>query len=400
MSLEAGTIYVPVRPDLTSFGSSMTTQSRSVLGSLGGTMSKMSKALIAIPIAGAVVAGIGAAVGAVSSWTQQAEAAAVQARELRVRLAEMGHVAGVSAAELLEQNDQLSLMSAIDDDLITKGTTLLATFGNIRNEVGENNDIFTQANALMVDYAAQFTDGNMVSAATQLGKALDNPIKGMSALARVGVSFNDVQTEQITKLVEANDLLGAQKVILKALKPQVDGAAKAAASGTEKLSNAWAQFTEFLGTKLLPVVRPIFKGLRRFIGDITKDTNNLGEVMTKAWERHILPAWEKAKPQLLAIWNEILDVLEAAWNSFLQRLLQSLASFILQSKAGMEQATGSGGLIDPTANYGQGPSGNSGSQSGRGGGIGGPGRVIIEDRTERGVTATQSHSARMARSNR
>ena len=37
----------------------------------------------------------------------------------------------------------------------------------------------------------------------RLGKALNDPIKGISALTRVGVTFTDAQKEQIKTLVES-----------------------------------------------------------------------------------------------------------------------------------------------------------------------------------------------------
>ena len=40
------------------------------------------------------------------------------------------------------------------------------------------------------------------SSAIQLGKALDNPTLGLTALRRVGVSFSDVQVAQIKGFVE------------------------------------------------------------------------------------------------------------------------------------------------------------------------------------------------------
>jgi phage-related minor tail protein len=50
--------------------------------------------------------------------------------------------------------------------------------------------------------------------AIQLGKALNDPIKGVAALQKVGVSFTESQKEQIKTLVETGDTLGAQKIIL------------------------------------------------------------------------------------------------------------------------------------------------------------------------------------------
>jgi hypothetical protein len=42
-------------------------------------------------------------------------------------------------------------MTAIEAESIQEGANLLLTFGNIRNELGAGNDIFTQTTKIMVD---------------------------------------------------------------------------------------------------------------------------------------------------------------------------------------------------------------------------------------------------------
>ena len=52
------------------------------------------------------------------------------------------------------------------------------------------------------------------SAAIQMGKALNDPILGISALGRAGVQFTESQKEMIATLVESGDVVGAQSIIL------------------------------------------------------------------------------------------------------------------------------------------------------------------------------------------
>jgi phage-related minor tail protein len=58
----------------------------------------------------------------------------------------------------------------------------------------------------------------------QLGKALNDPIKGLSALRRVGIQFTEQQEKQIEKMVESGDVMGSQKQILKEYINSVDSA--------------------------------------------------------------------------------------------------------------------------------------------------------------------------------
>jgi hypothetical protein len=80
--------------------------------------------------------------------------------------------------------------SGVDDEAIKSSENLLLTFTNIRNETGKNNDIFNQATKATLDMSTAL--GNDLKGSSILvGKALNDPIKGMTALRRVGVSFTD-----------------------------------------------------------------------------------------------------------------------------------------------------------------------------------------------------------------
>lgn len=65
--------------------------------------------------------------------------------------------------------------------------------------------------------------------AIQVGKALQDPIHGVVALRRVGVNFNETQTEMIKKMVAGGHAAQAQAFILKELATEFGGSAKAAA---------------------------------------------------------------------------------------------------------------------------------------------------------------------------
>ena len=68
---------------------------------------------------------------------------------------------------------------------------------------------------------------DMTSSAILVGKALQDPIAGVSALWRVGVQLSDSQVELIKNLVAVGDTMGAQKVILAELTREIGGSAAA-----------------------------------------------------------------------------------------------------------------------------------------------------------------------------
>ena len=137
-----------------------------------------------------------------------------------------GGAAHVTADEVTSLAGAIEKKTGIEAESIQSGQNMLLTFKGIRNEAGAGNDIFNQATQTLADMStAMGTDAS--TSAVQLGKALNDPIKGVSALAKVGVTFTDQQREQIRAMVEAGDVMGAQKMILAELNSEFGGAAEA-----------------------------------------------------------------------------------------------------------------------------------------------------------------------------
>jgi hypothetical protein len=192
--------------------------------------------------------------------------AAIESREAMAQvesaLASMGDAAGRTLPQLQEQAAALQKLSTFDDDDILKSVTAnLLTFGNV------SGDAFDRAQLAAVNLSARLGQ-DLQSSAIQLGKALNDPIKGVTALSRVGVSFTADQKAMIAAMVEAGNTAGAQSLILDELEKQYGGAAKAArdaAPGSDQIDK-WREVQErigelvlVMGERLLPVVDKILK---------------------------------------------------------------------------------------------------------------------------------------------
>jgi len=163
-----------------------------------------------------------------------------------------GGAANITAKQVAELSEQLSMQIGVDDELIQKSANLLLTFKAVQNQAGEGNDIFNQALQSALDLGNVF--GSTDAAAKQLGKALSDPIKGVTALKKAGVDFTDQQRAQIKTLVQSGKTLEAQKIILKEVQSQVGGTAAASATGFDKMRVAVGNMSEKLGGLLLPYV--------------------------------------------------------------------------------------------------------------------------------------------------
>lgn len=162
-----------------------------------------------------------------------------------------GGAANVSAKQIGALTEHLSNLTGIDDEVIQAGTNVMLTFRKVRNEAGKGNKIFDRSQQAALDLSAVLgTD--LTSANLQLGKALNDPVKGMTALRRSGISFTEQQIDQVKAMVKSNDVLGAQRLILDEVQKEVGGAAEANASATQRMTTAWKNFQEDIGKLILP----------------------------------------------------------------------------------------------------------------------------------------------------
>ena len=143
--------------------------------------------------------------------------------------------------------DSLMLASGIDDDNLREMTNVLLTFGNV------TGGMFERANQAALDLSVAFGK-DLNSSAVMVGKALNDPIKGLTALSRIGVQFTAEQQEQIKAMMEVGDVAGAQKIIMKELERQVGGSAAAQADAIDKTVVAWGNFKESIGQVIIDTV--------------------------------------------------------------------------------------------------------------------------------------------------
>ena len=212
---------------------------------VGQQMSDIGKTLSVAVTAPILAAGAAAIQGA----QQQAQAMA----QVNAALTSMGDGAGRTADQLLKASDALELNSLFEgDEILSKVTANLLTFGNVAGEQ------FDRAQVAAADLATRMgTD--LQSATIMIGKALNDPIKGITALRRVGIQLSDSQEQLIRSMVATGDTAGAQGVILSELERQFGGAAKAAAdtSPWRRAQVAIQQAGDAIGAILIPVVEKI-----------------------------------------------------------------------------------------------------------------------------------------------
>jgi hypothetical protein len=214
----------------------------------------------------------GLAVAALGTFLVGAAKGAEEARIADQKLASVLDTMGFEDAtkRVSAYAESLEKTIAVDADVIKATQTKLATFSALTKTVGTAGGAFDRATAAALDMAAAgfgTAEGNAV----QLGKALQDPIKGIAALAKSGVTFTKQEKKKIEALVESGNLLEAQNIILKAVEGQVGGTAAASASSFDKMKFALAGVSDTFGEMLLPAIDALAPKLAAFTAWATEN---------------------------------------------------------------------------------------------------------------------------------
>lgn len=186
-----------------------------------------------------------------------------------------GGAAQVTADQVAALSQKISEQIAVDDELVQSTANLILTFKQVANAGTGLNAVFDRAVMAAQDLAAAGF-GDAESAAKMLGKALNDPLVGMTALSRAGVTFTQVQKDQIKALIASNDILGAQKLILREVESQVGGVAAATATASDRFDVMMANLKEDIGLAIMPLLEALVNGLTPAFKNISGAVQSLG----------------------------------------------------------------------------------------------------------------------------
>ena len=218
----------------------------------------------------AATAAIGASIGGFAAYQREMY-------RLEAQIKATGGTAGVTAREIEGMAQRLGDATLTSAAAVRQSASALLSFRSIGRE------IFEETLQRAQDVSEVFgTD--LRSSAVQLGKALDAPIQGVSALREAGVTFSQSQVEMIRALVETGRQAEAQRLILDELARQVGGAGVGAAGGLAGVFDTAGEeamrLAESLGglavegTKLDAMIYGLSNTFREFRGLLTEPTGD------------------------------------------------------------------------------------------------------------------------------
>jgi len=247
MPQDAGTVYAEIRVDLESLSKDIN-EVKNMFIALAGKLDKpikdtnkknesLKQSITAISIAFmAVKSAVDTFVGALKTgyeWVQKNinayNAQQAELAKLNAVIQSTGAIAWTTGERLAEMADKLSISTGYTQNEIMEMQAVLLGFRGI---VGETFERTTKA---ILDMSAVM-GGDLVSAANTIGKAIDTPVQGMTALARQGFVFRQEDKLLVQQMVESGDILKARNFILEELEKTYAGTAESVANATASMS--------------------------------------------------------------------------------------------------------------------------------------------------------------------
>ena len=298
-------------------------------------LSGLNQASSAMDGFGKKLAGLGAGIAAafsiraISNFAKEAVLAAEGVATANARIGQIakstnlfGASTGAVTDRLIEFAEAQEMRLAVDAEVIKGVQGQLLTFKALGQTAGEVGGVFDRTTEAAFNMAAAGF-GSAESNAIQLGKALEDPIRGLTALRRSGTTFTADQEALIKTLVESGDLLGAQELILGELDSQYGGVAEATANASTKIGLAFDNIKEQAGGVLLPVFAELVEGLMPVTEAIGAELGTTLEALSP-----VLLDIAKMIPGLLQAFLPLIPILGVLAGLFLEMVAQLLPVFV------------------------------------------------------------------------
>ncbi len=339
-------------PIISKFDDKGIKEASGAFGGLGKTLGKLGGAIAAT-----------FSVAAITNFAKDSILAAEGVATANARIDQIAKSMNLFGNETQAVSDRLKAYAeanemnlATDAEVIKATQAKLLTFKELALTADSAGGSFDRATQAAIDLAAAGF-GQAETNAVQLGKALNDPIKGITALTRSGITFTEAEKEKIKTLVESGNVLEAQNMVLAAIETQVGGTAAATANASDKMALALDNVKETVGAALLPVFEqlsasllPLIEELAPMLAEIFTALipvfDEVGEIIPTLIDgfmplievfTDIIVIVARLAVQLLPIFvsilNAILPVIAAILPllaSFLEDLIEPLAPAILE----------------------------------------------------------------------
>lgn len=199
---------------------------------------------------------VGGSIRFVKQFTEASKEQEIAVKRVSNVIKSQGYISGLTTKQVRNYASALQETTGVTDEVILKSSQLLLSFSSI------NKDIFKEAQRTALDMTAGLNAGaisteTLKTQTMALGKALEDPVKGMASLRRMGTTFNAETKTLITTLVEEGKVLEAQKILLQEINKQYGGNASIDSYELSQraLESAMGDTAETIGFILQPALK-------------------------------------------------------------------------------------------------------------------------------------------------
>ncbi len=229
---------------------------------------------------------VGAAVAGFVTVLKGSLVAAHEAEEATLRMnavmAATGGSVGFTTGKLGEMAEAWQKSTRFDSEGIKSAMSVMLTFGNVQGKV------FEDGMRLAMDYAELYRT-DLSSAARIVGRALEDPINGLTALQRVIGTVSPATKDYIKELVSAGQEAQAQGVIIDLLKGKFGGFAETMNTGVvgaiAEVGKNWKDLLKIIGqTSVISETEGVVLGLTN---KWLRGMQNIVQFLTDAEDREL-----------------------------------------------------------------------------------------------------------------
>ena len=265
-----------------------------ITGRFSGLTTSIRGTGAAFGVAGVAVAGFTAAL---KSGLDVFEATEMQMARTEGLIRATGGAAGFTAEQMERMARDVALNTMASTDGIRSAQSVLMTFRSVSGETFEESIRLSQDMASVMG-----TD--VKSAAMQLGKALEDPVAGLSALTRSGISFSETEKLMVRDMMAANKAAEAQAIVLAKINGQIGGTASAEADGTlggskDTLGQKWNEFLESLARTSM-----IAGPTKAALDILSEGLNDVRENLDISDIKNRLGKDEPIDPTIMGLWRD------------------------------------------------------------------------------------------------
>ncbi|MGD1146980.1 MAG: hypothetical protein ABR961_03385 [Thermoanaerobaculaceae bacterium] len=332
--------------DLDALTAKYETLQTSVTG-LGSTFDGLLSQLQGLATATGALAAIGGIAAGLQQLGETAASAELTDAKLTATWTANAGAADISRERLDDLAQSLSNVSGFSLVSEKQAEALGMTFHDVTGPTFER--MMQAANDMA---AALGTD--VPSAVQKLGRALENPTAGLSALTRSGVAFTQEQKDQIKAMADSGNQMGAMNAILDQVESRYKGVAAAVGDTTsgswDKLKNSLTALGVSIGSVLLPAASGAMQTIATTVTEGTSAFNTWKSSIETFFETlgqgaGTMAAFTMATQSLMGGTDEQLRVAAAGATSFSDQLKVMAAQSAALAQSGLnvfweDEATG------------------------------------------------------------